>query len=922
MIQIIPPRSLFHRVIRWSSIGLAIILLFAQPAHRVGRFGTEFTFIAPAYPVASASLAALPLAFTPNWGQSEPGVQYQAHSLGGSALYFSRDGVRLVLPATTAYHGELLPARDRALVEPDLVEQAAQAMVLHLSFMGANTAPAMAGEGRLPGSVNYFLGNDPDDWVTSLPTYAQVIYRDLYPGIDLIYEGPAAGDALLKGTYRVAPGADPSLIRWRYEGAASLNLDKAGNLHIDAASRYASGEQAGDVSSERVEARLIEQAPIAWQETGGRREFVLARYELAADGSIGFTFPEGYDPSRPLVLDPTLAYSTYLGGTGEDVGYSIAADATGIYVVGYTRSTDFPIDGAIDPDCGTDGFCNSGLADVFVTKLNPSGSATIYSTYLGGSGNDYGVSIAIDAAGNAYVSGIARADFPTTPNAYQRTFGAGVGADAFLAKLNASGSALLYSSYLGGNNGDGAWGLSVDASDGNAYLSGQTYSSNFPTTPTGYDTACGTDGACNYDGASTYYSDAFVVQMNTTISGTASLSYSTFLGGSSEDQGFGLARDASGEVYQTGRTASADLPIGATPFQGSLVGNYDAFVAKIDPALSGNASFIYATYLGGTGYDDGYGISVDGSGNVVLHGSTTSSFDFPLEAPLQGVYGGGPYDAYLAKLNASGSALVYATYLGGVGDDEGYGIAADATGNVYITGFTDSSNFPTANAFQPWKSGAWDAYLMQVNAFGSALVFSTYLGGFNSDAGFGIFRDSVTGSLFLSGQTFSSTSFPTINPYQANHSGNSDVIVARIDMTLESADLSIVKTDTPDPVLAGKDMSYTITVANLGPATASGVRIFDRLYEDVTFISATPSQGSGCTVSPLGYEVSCKLGDINSGSSVTITLVINVPAWVAGTITNTASVMANLPDSDAANNLTIQTTTVNPYGIYLPILQR
>jgi uncharacterized repeat protein (TIGR01451 family) len=918
MIHILQQRSFRQRTVRRSSIGLAILLLLIQPWSAGGLSGSRSTFAAQA----SAGFDRLPLSFVPNQGQSHPAVRYQAHALGGSVLFFTQDGVVLALPPDPPAGGKPLTGRELRLDETAPAEPATPAPVLRLSFLGANPAAEIVGDARLPGTVSYFLGSDPEQWHTSLPTYAKITYQDLYPGISLVYEGSSAGSALLKGTYIVAPGADPGLIRWRYEGAAGLSLDEAGNLHIAYTARPAPGENANNPSGGQIEAEVLEQAPIVWQGSGEERVTVPAQYALAADGSIGFTFPEGYDRSQALILDPTLTYSSYLGGDGEDVGYSIATDATGIYVVGYTFSTNFPLDGAIDPDCGTDAFCNGGYADVFITKLNPAGSDTLYSTYLGGSGNDYGVTMALDSANNAYVTGLARADFPTTSNAYQQVYGsaAGVGADGFLTKLNPTGSALLYSTYLGGDNGDGAWGLAVNASNGEAFLNGQTLSTNFPTTAGAYDTGCGTDGACNYDG-STGYSDAFIVQLSTTISGTASLLYSTYLGGSSDDQGFGIARDGPGNLYVTGRTLSTDLPTPGTPYQGSNLGYYDAYVARLDPSQSGAAGLVYGTYLGGINYDDGYGISVDDSNEVYLVG-TTGSPAFPLENPIQGVFGGGPYDAYVAKLEADGSDLSYSTFLGGSGDDEGFGMAIDASGNAYVTGFSSSTNFPIQNAFQPWNAGGYEAFVTQINPAGSAWVFSTYLGGFGTDASYGIFYAPSSDSLYLTGQTYSSTSMPLVDPYQAIHGGSSDVVVARLDLGPESADLSITKTDSPDPVLVGKNLSYHITAVNGGPDTASGVRILDRLPSQVTFISATPSQGSGCTLSPLGYEVSCEMGDLSSGGNVTVTLTVNVPTWVLGTITNTASVMANQSDPDVADNVATQDTTVILYRVILPVLRR
>jgi uncharacterized repeat protein (TIGR01451 family) len=342
----------------------------------------------------------------------------------------------------------------------------------------------------------------------------------------------------------------------------------------------------------------------------------------------------------------------------------------------------------------------------------------------------------------------------------------------------------------------------------------------------------------------------------------------------------------------------------------------------LDPAQSGTAGLVFATYLGGLGYEDGYGIAVDDSNEVYLIG-TTASPDFLMENPIQGTYGGGPYDAYVAKIESNGSALSYSTFLGGSGDDEGYGLSIDSSHNVYVTGFSSSIGFPVLNAFQPANSGGYEAFVTQINSAGSALTFSTYFGGFSTDAAYGNFYEPTSGNLYLTGQTYSSGSVPLVNPYQVNNAGGSDVLVARIDASPASADLSVVKTDAPDPLLAGQNLVYTVTIANSGPGAASDVRLFDTLPSQVSFLSAIPSQGSGCSTNPfVSYQVSCELGDVNIGGNISVTLTVNVPSWVSGVITNTASVMTNLSDPDAANNIANQATTVFPYGLYLPIILR
>jgi hypothetical protein len=333
---------------------------------------------------------------------------------------------------------------------------------------------------------------------------------------------------------------------------------------------------------------------------------------------VGFRVA-AYDRGKPLVIDPILAYSTYLGGGSDDDGYAIAVDGSGnAYVTGYTLSSDFPTTGALQG-------ANGGPVDVFVSKLNPSGSALVYSTYLGGGTNDYGYGIAVDDAGNAYVTGDTwSTDFPMS-NPLQGT-NAGDD-DAFVTKLNASGSALVYSTYLGGGFYDAGYAIAVDASR-SVYVTGFTWSTNFNT---------------------------------------------------------------------------------AAPLQGIKGGSEDAFVSKIDAS---GAALVYSTYLGGASFEEGHGIAVDGSGNAYVTGYTAST-NFPTAGPFQGA-NAGSYDAFVSKINSAGSALAYSSYLGGGSDDSGNGIAVDGSGNVYVTGYTASTNFPTAGPFQGTKSAGNDAFVSKI----------------------------------------------------------------------------------------------------------------------------------------------------------------------------------------------------------------
>jgi hypothetical protein len=385
-----------------------------------------------------------------------------------------------------------------------------------------------------------------------------------------------------------------------------------------------------------------------------------------------------------------LLWATYLGGSGEEGIRDIAVDtADNVYVTGYTRSHDFPTTAnAFQP------IYASGGADAFVAKLNPSGTALLYSTFLGH--DDEANGIALDAAGNAYVTGLtASADFPTV-NALQARplFN---GNNPFVAKLNATGSALIYSTYLGGSNqGGSGYGIAVDAA-GNAYVAGSDNATDFPTTPGAFQTT-------NHGGG-----DAFVSKLNP--SGSA-LVYSTYVGGSGDDAAHAIAVDGSGNAYVTGLSRSADFPT-VNPFQTTNRGgpsNEDAFVFKLN---SSGSALVYSTYLGGSGDDETESIAVDGTGNAYVAGQTQSP-DFPTANALQPTYGGGSYDGFVTKLNPSGTGLVYSTFLGGSSYDAVFGIALDPFGNAYVSGVTESANFPTANAFQPVLSGPQDAFVAKI----------------------------------------------------------------------------------------------------------------------------------------------------------------------------------------------------------------
>ncbi len=670
---------------------------------------------------ATASYGKLPLHFESNQGQTDGRVKFLARG-SGYGLFLTPTESVLVLRNPEAHRQGKGLARGEAATP----KQSHAPQVLRMKLLGANPRPAIEGREELPGKSHYFIGNDPTKWRTAVPQYARVKYQDVYPGVSLTYYG---NQGQLEYDFVVSPRGNPRRIRLGIEGAKQIHVDAGGDLVLNLPG-----------------GQVVHKAPVVYQEVDGARKTVEGRFVLRGRREVGFEVG-AYDADRPLVLDPFLLYSTYLGGSSVEEGHGIAADRPGnAYVTGFTVSTNFPTANPLQA-------ANGGFYDAFVARLDGAGSALVYSTYLGGLGDDRAGGIAVDALGNAYVTGFtASTNFPTA-NPLQAANGGSY--DAFVAKLNSAGSALAYSTYLGGSSDDFGYGIAVDAS-GNAYVTGETGSTNFPT-------------ANPLQAANGGNDDAFVAKVNAAGSG---LAYSTYLGGSNIDFGLGIAVDASGNASVTGSTSSANFPT-ANPLQAAYGGLGDAFVAKVNAAGSALA---YSTYLGGSNEDLGSAIAVDAPGNAYVTGYTVST-NFPTANPLQAAFAGFQ-DGFVAKVNAAGSALVYSTYLGGSLLDGGWGIAVDASGNAYVTGETNSVNFPTANPFQAVIGGSYDAFVAKVNAAGWALVYSTYLGGAGNDEGYGIAVDAF-GNAYVTGVT-GSANFPTANPLQATPGGNTDAFVARI----------------------------------------------------------------------------------------------------------------------------------------------
>ena len=725
-------------------------------------------------PTSAAAYGNLPLAFEANVGQTAVQVGFLARG----------EGYMLSLsPDTAVLHLQQGAVRDE----------------LQIQLVGANAAALGVGQDELVTKTNYLVGSDPSQWHTNIVNYGKVEYQNVYAGINLVYYGTNQGQ--LEYDFVVAPGVNPGTIRLSIQGAQSIMLDAQGNLVLHTAG--------GD---------LVQHAPVIYQELDGQRQSVAGAFVLDGDNQISFQIGI-YDASLPLIIDPVLSYSTYLGGSSNDSGHAIAVDVAGnAYITGSTYSANFPTASPLQQVKGGD----TTTSDVFVAKLNAAGTALLYSTYFGGASGDSGSAIAVDAAGNVYVTGYtSSANFPTTPGAFQRTFGGSFN-NAFVAKLNASGTGLVYSTYLGGTaGGDEGSAIAVDSA-GNAYVTGSTWSRDFPTQnpfqPTHAD---------DFFGTTSGYRDAFVTKMNAL--GTA-LVYSTFLGGENDNFGNDIAVNADGNAYVTGFTTIYNPSLGLKTFpttpgafqstNASPDGSNVSFVTKFN--ASGSA-LVYSTYLGGTnGHDVGRGIALDAAGNAYVTGDTQAA-DFPTTpGAFQRTYGG-LIDAFVTELNPSGSALVYSTFLGGSNTDEGMGIALDSAGNAYVIGITSSANFPsTANALQRSKGGGNDAFVSQVNGAGSALVYSTYLGGNGDDFGMGIAVDTA-GNAFLVGET-ASVNFPTTaGAVQSTFGGTYDAFVAKLPPALIN-DVSVTEgnSGTTTATFTVSRSGNTTQAASVDYATANG----------------------------------------------------------------------------------------------------
>ena len=653
---------------------------------------------------AQATQSAVPLAFEVNAGQADASLDLLARG-SGYAVGLSGGNATLVLGSGDA------------------------ARVLQMQLLNANAGVGASAEGLLAGRTNYFIGSDPANWHTDIANYSSVTYRGVYDGIDLRYYG---NSRQLEYDFIVKAGSDVQAIALRFDGAQALSIDADGNLVLTL-----------DVESGSA-IRFL--APVAYQEGAGGREAVASRYVLGADGSVHFEVAD-YDHARTLVIDPVLAYGTYLGGTSAEAANAIATDAAGnVYLAGYGNSTVLGLGGE----------------NVMVSKFSADLTTNLYTTYYGGLANERATALAVDASGNVYVTGWTKSGglgaFPTSGGAYQTSLSGAQ--DAFVLKLDASGGTIVYSSYLGGSgNGDIGNGIAIDAT-GNAYVAGTTNSSNFPTTV----------GAADRTFAG---NEAFVTKFN--AAGTA-LVYSSFVGGSGNEEGYAIAVDGTGRAVIVGMTASNNFSlVGAS--QTGNAGTQDAFVARLNSAGS---AFDFSTYYGGTKEETAYAVALRADGTIVI-GGVSKSNDLPITSgAVQNSRSGGGDSGFVAIVNPSTATLAYATYLGGRGGNEAVtGMALDAAGRVYAVGYSGANSFTTsANALDASYSGATDAFVTLIDptlSGNAGLLYSSYLGGTGADRARGAAFSG--GTLFVTGETASSSGIATSGGADTTYAGGTDAFV-------------------------------------------------------------------------------------------------------------------------------------------------
>lgn len=809
----------------------------------------------------------LPLSFETNQGQLDSQVRFLSRGDGYSLFLTSTEAVFSLLRKTCS---EPRP-RFATLPKPKSLpcKTASASSVLRMKLIGSNRNSQIDGEEELPGKSSYFVGNDPSKWHSNLSNYRKVQYRDVYPGIDLVYYG---NQRQLEHDFVVAPGADPGVISLSFTGAQHISLGHEGDLVLDT-----------------TDGKLAFKRPVIYQEIAGVRQRVSGSYKLRGKNEVGFAVAD-FDRTRPLVIDPVLTYSTYFGGSKYTVAFNGTVDSAGsFYVSGYTESPDFPLKSPIVHQLNS--------SQLFVSKLSPNGDRLEYSTFFGGTSPEdltfYSQApIAVDSQGNAYISGTTSdRDFPVL-NAIQPTL---KGAEnAFVTKIDPAGSALVYSTYLGGSSSEQAYGIAVDAA-GEAIVTGFTNSSDFPLVKplfskftSGYVSKLSADGS------------RFV--------------YSTYLGGSALSNGKStatrieaVATDASGNAYLTGYTTSTDFPT-ARPIQAQLNGFQNAFVTKIDPA---GTTLVYSTYLGGSSDDRAYAIAVGPGGDTFIAGST-SSRDFPtLAAHFRLPFA--KNNAFVTHLNADGSALVFSTLLGGRLHNpvsSASSVAVDPLDNVYVAGTTSAVDFPVVSALQPTVNSGLHAFITELSPSGTESVYSTVLGGSVAEGIYGLAADK-DGSVYAAGYSESSD-LPTAGKQLGQFNHFVSGWLAKVS-NAESTVLSIANHADSATISPGGDITYAIQVTNVS-AASTPVALSDNLAPKTDLISCAVSTGDPCQINA-AMSILASIPNLSAGATAVMTIHASTSHTFGdyNLITNTASASSSFPqlESTAAKSVVIVRETAD-----------
>ncbi|HZT23370.1 MAG TPA: SBBP repeat-containing protein [Verrucomicrobiae bacterium] len=694
---------------------------------------------------------------------------------------------------------------------------------LRMQFIGADRQARIAGQAELPGKINYLIGNDPTRWRTGVAACAGVVVQSLYPGINLTYHG---NDRRLEYDFTIAPGANPQVIAMRFDGADHISTNADGDLVLTLGDR-----------------EIRQPRPVIFQTVGGGRKEISGGYRMVDTHTVAFAIGN-YDPRLPLVIDPILGYSTYFGGNGDDTAWAVAVDTNGfVYIAGQTTSTQLapgqPL--ATSNAVQTTEHGGSQTGDAFVAKFS-GGTNLVYMTYLGGSADDAAYGLAVDATGDAYVAGATESpDFPLRNALYSGIHGGtvpnvGYFADAFVTELGPAGSNLVYSTYLGGNNTDAAYALAVDAA-GNAYVTGLTYSTNFPVTTNAFQKQI---GVRNWAYQAYYNANAFVTEIG---AGGSNLVYSSYFGGTNFDAGEGIAVDAGGSIYVSGWTASTNFPttnavdqmLNSNLINGAVLNNTsnqtfasDAFVAKFAPAGTG---LVYSTLLGGSSADAANRLAVDAAGNAYVTGWTFSA-DFPntvTHNPIlhngvtNNLVGGLVTNAFLTQItwNGTNAGIGFSSVFGGTnnGVDIGYGVAVDAAGNVFVAGTSSSTSFPVTVAtnalglLRATNSGGSDVFVIAFAPGGSNLLYSAEFGGAGNDPGYAIALDSADNA-FVAGNT-ASANFPVRNALQTTLNGAGNAFLSEIILNPPLPEITAQPTNQSAGV--GGTVNFAVVAAGTPP---------------------------------------------------------------------------------------------------------